>query len=178
MAGNPVKGVKRSKMVSAEGKTPAIGDHQARSLLAAPDAATLQGKRDRAILSTLLYHGLRRAELRALMVGDVHPRRGVIHFRVHGKGGKLRYLPLHRKRPALPSAAVDSGRFVSAERKQVVDVAVAASRQFLKGAFEPGGRIQAVEFGGAEQGLDCGGATTGALRACVEPVLAVMETLL
>lgn len=43
----------------------------------------------------MLYHGLRRAELCALVVGDVHPRRGVTHLRIHGKGGKLRYLPLH-----------------------------------------------------------------------------------
>jgi site-specific recombinase XerD len=66
VASNLVKGVKRPKMESAEGKTPAIGDHQARSLLNAPDTGTLQGKRDRAILSTLLYRGLRRAELCAL----------------------------------------------------------------------------------------------------------------
>lgn len=50
---NPVKGVKRPKMESSERKTPAIGDHQARALLNAPDGATLQGQRDRAILSTL-----------------------------------------------------------------------------------------------------------------------------
>ena len=92
---NPVKGVKRPKMESQEGKTPAIGDHQARSLLDAPDATTLQGQRDRANLSTLLYHGLRRAELCALTVGDVQQRRGVPHLCVHGKGGKLRYVPLH-----------------------------------------------------------------------------------
>lgn len=92
---NPVKGVKRPKMESLEGKTPAIGDHQARALLDAPDAGTLRGQRDRAILSTLLYHGLRRAELCALTVGDVQQRRGVAHLRVHGKGGKLRYVPLH-----------------------------------------------------------------------------------
>lgn len=93
--GNPVMGVKRPKMASQEGKTPAIGDHQARALLDAPDPATLRGRRDRAILSTLLYHGLRRAELCALVVADIHQRRGVMHLRVHGKGGKLRYVPLH-----------------------------------------------------------------------------------
>ncbi|BAN36922.1 site-specific recombinase XerD (plasmid) [Sulfuricella denitrificans skB26] len=92
---NPVKGVKRPKMESTEGKTPAIGNHQARALLDAPDTHTLLGQRDRAILSTLLYHGLRRAELCTLLVGDLQQRRGVMHLRVHGKGGKLRYLPLH-----------------------------------------------------------------------------------
>ena len=92
---NPVKGVKRPKVDSYEGKTPALGDHQARALLNAPNSETLKGKRDRAILSTLLYHGLRREELCLLKVRDLTARRGVLHLRVHGKGGKTRYLPLH-----------------------------------------------------------------------------------
>lgn len=93
--GNPVDGVKRPKVDSTEGKTPAIGDHQARELLAAPDTATLQGLRDRAMLATLLYHGLRRAELCALRLVDLQDRRGVRHLQVHGKGSKIRYVPLH-----------------------------------------------------------------------------------
>ena len=92
---NPVKGVKRPKVESYEGKTPALGDGQARALLDAPGPETEKGKRDRAILSVLLYHGLRREELCTLKVRDIHQRRGVQHLRVHGKGGKLRYLPLH-----------------------------------------------------------------------------------
>ncbi len=92
---NPVKGVKRPQVETYEGKTPAIGDHQARELLNAPNAATLKGKRDRAMLSALLYHGLRREELCLLKVRDIAERRGVAHLRIHGKGGKLRYLPLH-----------------------------------------------------------------------------------
>lgn len=92
---NPVKGVKRPKVETYEGKTPALGDHQARLLLDAPDPSTLKGKRDRAILSVFLFHGLRRDELAKLRVKDVVERRGVKHLRVHGKGGKLRYVPLH-----------------------------------------------------------------------------------
>jgi site-specific recombinase XerD len=97
---NPVKGVKRPRIESQEGKTPALADGQARQLLDAPDARSLKGKRDRAILAVLLYHGLRRAELCALNVDDLQERRGVKHLRVHGKGNKLRYVPLH------PAAAV------------------------------------------------------------------------
>src|SRR5580692_34179 len=73
---NPVKGVKRPRAESGEGKTPALGDHQARDLLVAPgkDTAvgeeTIKQKRDRAILSTLLYHALRREELCKLKVKD------------------------------------------------------------------------------------------------------------
>ena len=93
---NPVKGVERPKTESGEGKTPAIGDHQARKLLDAPEDDTIKSKRDRAILSTLLFHALRREELCKLKVKDFrHARKGVPHLKVSGKGGKTRYLPLH-----------------------------------------------------------------------------------
>jgi len=93
---NPVKGVKRPVPETTEGKTPALGDHQARKLLAAPAGDTLKAKRDRAILATLLYHALRRDELCKLKVKDYRQeRRGVPHLKVSGKGGKTRYLPLH-----------------------------------------------------------------------------------
>ena len=93
---NPVKGVERPKSETAEGKTPAIGDHQERELLAALVADTPRAKRDRAILSTLLFHALRRDELCKLKVRDFrHARKGVPHLQVSGKGGKVRYLPLH-----------------------------------------------------------------------------------
>jgi site-specific recombinase XerD len=93
---NPVKGVKRPPVESYEGKTPALGDHQARTLLDTPKGDTLKSKRDRALLATLLYHALRRDELCRLTVKDCkHERRGVAHLKIHGKGGKTRYVPLH-----------------------------------------------------------------------------------
>jgi site-specific recombinase XerD len=95
VSGNPVDGVKRPRTESQEGKTPAISDPQARALLQVADISTLRGRRDRAILATLLYHGLRRAELCALRVTDIQERRGVQHLQVRGKGRKLRYVPLH-----------------------------------------------------------------------------------
>lgn len=93
--GNPVNGVKRPRIESSEGKTPALGDAQAKALLDAPEPDTVQGLRDRALLAVLLYLGLRRAEAARLKVEDIQERRGIKHLRVHGKGGKLRYLPLH-----------------------------------------------------------------------------------
>lgn len=51
--------------------------------------------RERAILAVLLYQGLRREELSLLQTGDLQERRAVKHLRIHGKGGKVRYLPLH-----------------------------------------------------------------------------------
>ena len=87
---NPVDGVKRPKANNNEGLTPALGDAQARALLNAPPENTLKGKRDRAILATLLYHGIRREELCLLTVRDLHHRDGVMHLRIEGKGDKIR----------------------------------------------------------------------------------------
>lgn len=93
--GNPTSGVSRPNEGANEGKTPAISDAQARRLLDAPVVTTLQGLRDRAILSVFLFHGIRRAEGATLKVGDLADRRGVPHFTVYGKGSKIRYLPAH-----------------------------------------------------------------------------------
>lgn len=95
VAFNPVTGVERPGEGANEGKTPAIGDDQARALLNAPDTSTLKGKRDRAILAVFLYHALRREELCRLRVQDIQPRRNVPHLRIHGKRGKVRYVPAH-----------------------------------------------------------------------------------
>ena len=95
VAMNPVKGVARPKVDSYEGKTPAISDAQVRALLSAPEGQTLKAVRDRAILSILFYHALRREELCRLRIKDVHERRGVKHLRIYGKGEKLRNVPLH-----------------------------------------------------------------------------------
>lgn len=94
---NPVDGVKRPKVDSYEGKTPTISDVQARELLSSPEkeSRSLKLLRDKALLSTLLFHALRREELCLLKVGDIEERRGVKHLKVSGKGGKTRYLPLN-----------------------------------------------------------------------------------
>jgi integrase/recombinase XerD len=86
----------RGYKIPSRSKTPVIGDHQARGLLEAPRNVPLKGKRDRAILATLLYHALRHEELCKLLVKDFkHERRGVAHLKVSGKGAKIRYIPLH-----------------------------------------------------------------------------------
>ncbi len=92
---NPVAGVKRPAADNNEGKTPALSDAQAKKLLRAPSGDSLKAKRDRAILAVYLFHALRRSELADLKVGSLHERRGVMHFKVHGKGSKTRFVPAH-----------------------------------------------------------------------------------
>jgi integrase len=60
-----------------------------------PPLDTLKGVRDRAILATLLYHGIRREELCLLRVKDMQSRQGVMHFRIKGKRDKIRFVPIH-----------------------------------------------------------------------------------
>jgi integrase/recombinase XerD len=95
VSGNPVDGVKRPMANGNEGSTPALGDGQARKLLEARPAHTLKGARDRAILATLLYHGIRREELCGVRVRDIQSRQGVMHFRIKGKRDKIRFVPVH-----------------------------------------------------------------------------------
>ncbi|WP_404942741.1 tyrosine-type recombinase/integrase [Pseudomonas protegens] len=91
--GNPVNWVKRLGIETNEGKTPDLGDDQAKLLLTAPDGWTLKGVRDRAILAMLLYHGPRWEEVTQLMTSDLQERRRIEHLQTNGN--KTRYLPLH-----------------------------------------------------------------------------------
>jgi integrase/recombinase XerD len=89
---------------------------EAQGLLGAPDATTVKGKRDRAILAVLLGCALRRAELAGLMVEDIQQRDGRwVASDLIGKGGRVRTVPV----PAwvkvtidqwTEAAAIDSGR--------------------------------------------------------------------
>jgi integrase/recombinase XerD len=142
---NPVKGVKRPTVDSYEGKTPALGDAQARQLLAAPPADTLKGKRDRAILSVLLYHALRREELTKLLVKDFNQeRRGVPHLRVQGKGGKLRYIPTHHNALRLISEYLETaGHGLELDRPLFRPVKNPRTGK-ITGAITPGGIYASV----------------------------------
>ena len=92
---NPVADVARPAINREEGSTAAFSKAQARKLLDAPPADTLAGMRGRAILSVGLQVGLRRAEIAALTVGDLHQNRGYDALRVVRKGGRREALAIH-----------------------------------------------------------------------------------
>jgi len=69
-----------------------LSEAQVEALLAAPDAATPRGLRDRAMLETLYATGLRVSELIALKLFEIGLNEGVA--RVFGKGAKERLVPL------------------------------------------------------------------------------------
>lgn len=61
-------------------------------LIEAPDATTLRGLRDRAMLSIAYAAGLRVSEITALRTGDLDLRRGIVS--AYGKGSKRRLVPI------------------------------------------------------------------------------------
>jgi len=67
------------------------------AMLRVPDCRTLQGKRDYALLKTMMATGLRSAELCTLDVGHIETYRNQPVLVVNGKGGKIRRVPLHQK---------------------------------------------------------------------------------
>src|SRR5713226_9850390 len=68
---------------------------EATRLLAAPQAPSVKGKRDRAILAVLIGCALRRGELVGLTVADLQERDGrAVFVDISGKGGRVRTVPV------------------------------------------------------------------------------------
>jgi site-specific recombinase XerD len=80
--------VERPAINRREGSTLAFSKADAAKLLNTPAEDTIEGLRDRAILSVGLQVGLRRAEIAALSVEDLHQNRGFDSLRIVRKGGR------------------------------------------------------------------------------------------
>jgi len=108
-ARNPVGEVERPAINRDEGSTLAFSKVQARKVLDAPAEDTIAGLRDRAILSVGLQVGLRRAEIAALKVGDLHQNRGYDSLRVSRKGGRGDALAINPQTAARLRAYIEFG---------------------------------------------------------------------
>ena len=85
VVGNPCDALQRPKTVASPAR--GYSAEEVRRLLAVvPD--TVRGRRDRAILLTLVLTGRRRAEVIALRAGDLSIEDGTAFYRYRGKGGK------------------------------------------------------------------------------------------
>jgi integrase/recombinase XerC len=93
LADDPTRGFRAPK--GTTGFAPRIlSASDLRRLLRAPDRRSHRGKRDLAILVCLGVGGLRAGEVCALSHGDVESTSHRVTLRVHGKGRKLRLVPL------------------------------------------------------------------------------------
>ncbi len=76
-------------------ETEFLTEEEAEAMLRVPDRRTLQGKRDYAVLLTLLTTGLRKAEICNLKLGDLKTYRNQAVIDVIGKGKRFRRIPLN-----------------------------------------------------------------------------------
>ena len=83
---------------------------QAERLMAAPDASTITGKRDQALLAVLIGCGLRRSEAVALDFNHLQQREGrCVIVDLVGKHGRIRSVPI----PDFAERAIDQWRVAS-----------------------------------------------------------------
>lgn len=85
---NPVRDIRRPRVNVRQGTTRAFSAKEARLILDAPSRDTLQGLRDRAILSVGLQAGPRRSEIASLLVRDFHTNGGYKSLHFIRKGGE------------------------------------------------------------------------------------------
>ncbi len=89
--------IKRVKNIKRQGEKLGnwLSKSQAAKMINAPDAETLKGKRDRAILAVMIGCGLRREELTTLTVGHLQQREGRwVILDLEGKHGRVRTVPM------------------------------------------------------------------------------------
>ena len=102
---NPCDALERPRTVSAPAR--GYGPAEVRRLLAViPD--TIRGRRDRAIIVTLVLTGRRRAEVIGLKAGDISIEGETVFYAYRGKGGK-------QGRRELPRPAYDAVRTTLAD---------------------------------------------------------------
>ena len=92
---NPLDTVKLPK-VQTESPTVAFDDEEVVRMINAPDLSTHKGKTHRLIMVMLFHLGLRRSELTHMQMHQIVDDRGHWTIRIHGKGDKVRLVPLNQ----------------------------------------------------------------------------------
>ena len=110
---NPCDAVERPRSVQSVAR--GYSADEVRRLLAVVPADTVAGRRDRAILLTLVLTGRRRAEVIGLRAGDLSIEDETCFYTYRGKGGKRgrRELP-HPAYEAICASLVDAGKELAA----------------------------------------------------------------
>ncbi len=92
---NPAASVRGPKYVVKRGKTPVLSAEEARELLDSIESNSLIGRRDRALIGTMVYSFARVGAAVTMRVGDLFQHRKRQWLRLHEKGGKRHEVPCH-----------------------------------------------------------------------------------
>ena len=94
---NPAAAVRGPTHVVTTGATPVLSPAEARRLLAAIDTGTLAGRRDRALVSVMLYSVARVSAVIGMRRQDYFRQECQGWLRLHEKGGKRHDVPAHHR---------------------------------------------------------------------------------
>ena len=94
---NPAAAVRGPKHVVTKGATPVLSPAEARRLLEAIDTAALAGRRDRALVSVMLYSFARVSAVIGMRRQDYFRQESRGWLRLHEKGGKRHDVPAHHR---------------------------------------------------------------------------------
>ncbi len=92
---NPASAVRGPKHVVTVGRTPVLTAEEARQLLDAIDISTIAGKRDRALIATMLYTFARIGAVTSMDVDDYELRGRRMWINLREKGGRRHAVPSH-----------------------------------------------------------------------------------
>ena len=94
---NPAAAVRGPKHVVTKGATPVLSPAEARRLLEAIDPGTLTGRRDRALVSVMLYSFARVSAVIGMRRQDYFRQERQGWLRLHEKGGTRHDVPAHHR---------------------------------------------------------------------------------
>ena len=104
---NPAAAVRGPKHVVTKGATPVLSSAEARRLLDAIDTAALAGRRDRALVSVMLYSFARVSAVLRMRRQDYFRQESRGWLRLHEKGGKRHDVPAHHRAEQAVAAYVN-----------------------------------------------------------------------
>ena len=109
LAADPSEIVRGPKHVRVEGLTPVLSREHARQLLASIDTDTVGGKRDKGLLSVLLYSFSRISAALGMHRDDFRMRGSQAWLRLDEKGGKRLQVPAHHRATEALDAYIAAG---------------------------------------------------------------------
>jgi site-specific recombinase XerD len=107
---NPAYSVKAPRMSVTTGKTPVLDAANAKHFLATIDTETIKGKRDKALISLMLYTFARVSAALKMETSDYFQHNDGFHVRLAEKGGKQRTIPAHSVLVELMADYLDAAR--------------------------------------------------------------------
>src|SRR4051812_42995470 len=126
---NPAQAVRGPKHVVKKGKTPVLGEDEARDLLESIKGEDLVSLRDRALIAVCLYSLARIEAALGMDAEDYYPQGKRWWFRLHEKGGKRHDMPAHHKAEEFVDAYLEAAKLWEKKKEPIFRAALGKTKQ-------------------------------------------------